>query len=196
MTKTLSVFLWSLGYLECVSNFKIFRQFCLFIDLYIKCIVFQKYSLFGIDYLNFVDACFMVSYMINFYKCSTFVLKWNFCDALVVGCQVLFISMKLGFWALDSSIMKRNMLYAPSQWWTCQWIPVVLSVLALYVLRLFKNFHYGNFHTHSETVCWIPVLTPGPHIHHLATSFSYQCHLIPLPFLLLGRIKANSWYNI
>lgn len=53
----------------------------LYIDLYLKCIVFQKHSLYGTDSLNFVDTCFMVSYVINFYKCSTFVSKDFVCSS-------------------------------------------------------------------------------------------------------------------
>lgn len=56
----------------------------LYIDLYLNCIVFQKHSLYGTDSLNFVDTCFMVSYVINFYKCSAFVSE----DFVCSSCQV------------------------------------------------------------------------------------------------------------
>ena len=36
---------------------------------------FPKIQSICIDYLNSVDACSMVLYMINFYKCSTLVSK-------------------------------------------------------------------------------------------------------------------------
>lgn len=115
--------------------------------------------------------------MTCFYNCFMYISK----GFVFYSCWVpSFIYVhKIKLWLLGLSIMERCCKLI-----CCQWLPIVLSISALYILRLFKSIYYGHFHTYSEIASIImnlfthsPSMYPSSFTQVQLLTFCHYCFI-------------------